>query len=170
MAHTEDRTAGHTEEVEVLRKEVEALREDKKVSAIFRAVTKHDVVDADEVVELIKGHVEMDEDGNISVANGSGGSVTLDEYVEEWLSQRPHHLRPRGTEGSGSRAVMFSNSIARRYDLSDPVVWRTMPREDLDMFLREGIYIHGAGGQVYRFRNVRNPFVEARRRRFKTGG
>jgi len=41
-----------------------------------------------------------------------------------------------------------------------------MPREDLERIMKEGINVQGTAGQTYRFRDVKNPFLEARRRKF----
>ncbi len=166
------------EEVERLRSELDALREERKMAAILRAVSRHNVVDAGEVAELIKGRVKIDETGNITVLadsgssliNSEGGAMGLEEYVDRWLSERPHHLRNNAGAGSGSGKAMFGPEGSTRYDLSDPATWRSMPREDLDRLLKEGVKIQGSSGQVYSFRSVKNPFVEARKRKFSAAG
>lgn len=166
---------GPSEEVERLKGEVEKLRDERKSAAILRAVTRHNVVDAEEVTELIRSRVRVDEDGNIAVTGDSGATritsaglaMSLDEYVAEWLSDRPHHLRSAGPLGAGSRVARFGRSGATRYNLADPSVWRAMPREELDRLLGEGISVQGAAGQVYSFKDVKNPFVEARKRKFR---
>ena len=57
-----------------------------------------------------------------------------------------------------------------RQNTEDPEAWRKMPREDLDRHLEGGITVNGSAGQVYRFKDIKNPFIEARKRRFKQGG
>ena len=163
------------EELEVLKKEVETLKGEKKMVAILRAVARHNVVDPEEVAEFISGHVAADAYGRVTVKGDEGKAgeesypMTLEEYVEKWLSERPHHLRSTGGAGGGSQGARFMEGAKTRYNLNDPKVWRNMPREDLDKLLKEGINVHGAG-QVFRFRDVSNPFLEARKKKFQSGG
>lgn len=170
------RSKGGSEEVEKLKTEVERLKQEKKTSALLRAVARHNVVDAEEVADLLRERVRIEEDGMLSVL-GDGGSVrinnsgmpmSVDEFVSGWLGDRPHHLRTSGATGAGSSGARFSAS-RQRYNLSDPSVWRTMPREDLDNLLKDGISVQGAAGQTYSFRDVKNPFIEARRKKFQSG-
>ncbi|VAV82541.1 hypothetical protein MNBD_DELTA01-1636 [hydrothermal vent metagenome] len=165
------RGAGAGEELAGLKKELESLKEDRKSSAVLRAVAKRNVVDAQEVTELIGRHVRMDDSGRLSVSSDAadGVPVGLEEYVDQWLAERPHHRRAQGSQGAGSRGARFSGGHTR-YNLTDPQSWRTMPREQLDKYLKDGVNVQGAGGQVFRFRDVQNPFVEARKRKFNSGG
>ncbi len=166
------------DEVKRLSSEVENLMDYKVNSAILEAVSRHNVVDAAEVSELIRRNVRVGESGEVSAVDGSSfgkdgsgsGSVALSEYVEGWLEDRPHHLRGQGTSGGGSGSARFGGG-GRRYDLSNPETWRNIPREDLDQLLKEGINIQSGSGQVFSFKDVTNPFHEARKRRFnKSGG
>lgn len=170
------RTKGGSEEFEKLKGEVERLKQDKKSATVLRAVARHNVIDPEEVAELLKERVKIEEDGALSVM-GEGGSVrinkagmpmSIEEYVSGWLNERPHHMRTGASLGAGSTGARFG-SARPRYNLTDPGVWRTMPREELDSFLKEGISVQGAAGQTYSFRDVKNPFIEARRRKFQTG-
>ena len=76
-------------------------------------------------------------------------------------------MRSSGLAGAGSKSAKFGKPGAR-HDLSDPNAWRSMPREDLDRLLKEGINIHGSQGQVFGFKDVQNPFKEARKRKFNS--
>ncbi|MBE7415999.1 MAG: hypothetical protein HS130_12595 [Deltaproteobacteria bacterium] len=166
---------GGSEEVERLKGEVERLRDERKSAALLRAISRHNVVDAEEVSELVKHRVRMEEDGSMKVIGDSGAvrintagqPVTLDEFVADWLGERPHHLRASAGTGAGSQGARFGAGSVR-HNLSDPASWRTMPREELDRLLREGLSVQGSAGQTYRFRDVKNPFLEARRRKFNT--
>ncbi|MBI5588332.1 MAG: hypothetical protein HY889_08215 [Deltaproteobacteria bacterium] len=166
-----------SEEVEKLKAEVDKLKHERKAAALLRAVSRHSVVDAEEVVELLKDRVRVDDSGNLSVVGETGASrinhtglpMSVEEYVGSWLSERPHHLRAPGGAGSGSSGSRFSANASLRYDLSDPAIWRNMPREELDRLLKEGISVQGSTGQSYKFRDVKNPFLEARKRKFQSG-
>lgn len=160
-----------SEEVERLKHEVERLKEDRKANAVLRAISKHNVVAPDEVAELLKGRVRVEEDGGISVVNDSGGvminnvgaPISVEDYVGMWLGERPHHLRAGGSVGAGSHPARFAGAGMRGYNASDPASWRNMPREELDRMLKEGIRVQGAAGQTYTFKDVKNPFLDARR-------
>lgn len=162
-----------SEEVEKLKTEVERLKGDTKTAALLRSISRHNVVDAEEVTELLKGRVRMEDDGSLSVLGESGGMrvsssgtpMTVDDYVSHWLNERPHHLRSSGSIGAGSSGARFGAGSVR-HNYSDPFAWRGMPREDLDRLLKEGITVQGSAGQTYSFKDVKNPFIEARKRKF----
>ncbi|HHL39618.1 MAG TPA: hypothetical protein ENJ37_03860 [Deltaproteobacteria bacterium] len=159
-----------SEEVAEMKKEIERLRREKRRAAVMSAVSRRDVVDADEVASLIAPHVSEGPGGELYVEDGKSGGVPLGEYVDRWLSERPHHLRARGAAGAGSGGARFAEA-RRRYDLSDHTVWRNMPREDFERFMAEGVSVQGASGRSYTFKDVKNPFVQARRmRRQQQGG
>lgn len=174
-AYTKAQRASSGADVDKLKAEVERLREDRKAASLLRAISRHSVVDAEEVTELLKHRVRAEEDGTLKVVgqsgalrvNNSGQPMSIEEFVDSWLSERPHHLRGAASSGAGSLGARFSSTPAR-YDLSDPASWRSMPREELDRLMREGVDVQGAAGQNYRFRDVKNPFLEARKRKFQS--
>lgn len=165
---------GANDEVERLKGEVERLKVEKKSAVILRALSRHNVIDADEVAELVKDRVRVNDDGSVSIVGDSGGArinqtgapMGVEEFVLSWLDERPHHLRPAGLTGAGSRPSGFRpGSGVARIDTADPNAWRNMPRAELDRLLREGVVIQGSTGQTYKFKDVKNPFVEARKRK-----
>jgi hypothetical protein len=168
-AYSKAARTGLGEELVGLKKELASLKEDKLSSAVLRSVAKRNVVDAQEVTELIGRHVHMDDGGRISASEEAAGvdgtRLGLDEFVDHWLADRPHHLRAQSSQGAGSQGARFSARHAH-YNLSDPQAWRKMPREELDKYLKDGVNVQGAGGQIFRFRDVQNPFIEARKRKF----
>jgi len=169
-------TRSSGEDVDGLRREIEGLKEEKKKLALLKSVSKYNVVDGEEIVKLLEDRVRMDDEGHIVVVNSSGSAkindagypVVMDDFLAQWLSDRPHHLRSGNGAGAGSHGVGFDHGTARARSLGDPSSWKSMPREDLDRYLREGINVHGSAGQVYRFRDVKNPFLDARKRRFSS--
>lgn len=162
-------------DVEQLKAEVDRLKDERKTAALLRAISRHHVVDADEVTELLRNRIRTAEDGSFHVVaesgaarvNTTGQPMSVEEFVDSWLSERPHHLRPSASAGAGSLGARFAGGRTR-YDLSDPASWRTMPREELDRLLKEGVDVQGAAGQNYKFRDVKNPFLEARKRKFQS--
>ncbi len=170
------RTRSSGEDVDGLRREIESLKEEKKNLALLKAVSKYNVVDGEEIVKLLDDRVRMDEEGHVTVVNSAGSAkindsgypVAIDDFISQWLSDRPHHLRSGSNAGSGSHGAGFNHSSTQRHTLGDPSSWSSMPREDLDRYLREGINVHGSAGQVYRFRDVKNPFLDARKKHFSS--
>ncbi len=158
-------------DMESMTSEIGVLKEDQKVASILRALSRHNVVDAGEVSELIRPHMVQVDNGGFAVEEGNngGGLMAIDEYVDTWLSERPHHLRSSGSIGGGSRGAFYGGRRTRQ-NLSDPSAWRTMPRDDLDKLLSEGVSVQGLSGQVFKFKDVKNPFLEAKRRKIKNGG
>jgi hypothetical protein len=62
-----------------------------------------------EVVDLLRANVKLSEDGSPMVmdgeterTDGKGGKLPLKAYVEGFLAERPHHVKP-GKRGSGSQ-------------------------------------------------------------------
>ncbi len=167
-----------SQEVDRLTSEVETLKEDKKMGLLYRSISRQNVVDAEEVAKLISGNVSVDDDGNVTVVNDSGSvkingggyPMGIDEHVSDWLGARPHHLRSAGSAGGGSQRAELGFNDRSSHNLTDPSVWQSMPREDLDRYLSEGVNIYGSAGQVYKFKDVKNPFLEARKRRFQVKG
>ena len=163
---------GPNDEVERLRGEVDRLKVEKKNAVILRALSRHNVIDADEVSELLKDRVTINDDGSAIITgeaggvriNKSGAPMGVEEFVAGWLDDRPHHLRPAGFAGSGSRPSGFRPGNLR-VDTTEPGAWSNMPRVELDRFLKEGVVIQGSTGQTYKFKDVKNPFVEARKRK-----
>jgi len=107
-AKTQKTTTGSSEGVEHLRMELKSLMIEKKNAMLLRAISKHNVVDVDEIASLISGNIFMDEFGSLFVGDdmvgdgdiqplirGDGTPVTVDEYISKWLNTRPHHLRSK---------------------------------------------------------------------------
>ena len=161
-----------SDEVESLKSENEALRNERKMASIYRAVSRFNVVDAEEVAKLVSDDIRLDEAGIPYAASGGAEArhkVTVEDYIASWLSDRQHHLRTSGARGAGSQGAKFGRN-GLRHNTEDPEAWRKMPREDLDRHLEGGITVNGSAGQVYRFKDIKNPFIEARKRRFKPDG
>lgn len=160
------------EEIERLKTEVEGLREERKNAALYREISRFNVVNAEDVARLLSSSVRIGEDGAATVVNetgaarinGSGHPVGLGEFIAGWLSERPYFLRTAGASGAGSPGARSSQSGAHARGVNDPGLYRSISRDDLDKMLAQGIDIQGAAGQVYRFRDVKNPFIEARKR------
>ncbi len=165
------RGGGVSDEVKKLKGEVESLKVERKNSALLKSVARHNVVDPEEVSELLNSRISFDDNGNlVAPPSASGTRVGVDEFVQSWLSERPHHLRSSSSVGSGSPGRLTAAGAGKvKYNLSDPESWRNMPREDFDRLMKEGVNISGGGSSKnLSFKNVSNPFHEARQRKFKS--
>lgn len=153
----------------------ESLRNKEKVNILFSAVGKQDVIDPQEVVSLLSSRMDTDDDGNVFV-KGEGGSPKLnqhgevqnvEEFVLEWLSERPHHLR--GSNGGAGSLGGHGGGGSVKYDLTNPETWKNLPKEDFDRLMNEGVVVHRQGNQApLKFKNVGNKFIEAKRANNKT--
>lgn len=163
------------DEVGRLKSEVQVLKQERKTTELFKSIMKFNVVNAEDVAKLLGDSVKLMDDCKVVVVNESGAPritpaghpMGVDEYVAGWLRERPHFLRPSGAAGAGSHGVKFGPETfgSARHDISDPNLWKRISRDDLDNLLKEGLVVRGSAGQVYNFRDVKNPFVEARRRK-----
>lgn len=153
----------------------ESFNNERTTNALYGAIGKHDVVDNEAIVTLIRGMVAIGEDGKPFVKgdggpklNNHGEPQTVENFVEEWLRERPHFLKG-SAGGAGSNSSMGGNAGngSVQYDLSDPEVVRNLPADELDRLIKEGIVIKNPNGTSFKFGTVTNPFTEARRRKFK---
>ena len=75
---------------------------------ILAFASELNAINPSEVVDLLRGNVKLSEDGSPVVmdgktpkTDGKGGHLSLKAYVEGFLAERPHHVKP-GKPGSGS--------------------------------------------------------------------
>lgn len=168
-----------TAELERVRGQVESLRGERKTNALLKSITRYNVIDVDEIVSLTGGNVKLNDDNTLTVLNSTGQErlnahghpLSLDDYVAEWLKTRPHHLRASGMTGGGTQTPGMIDVQGTQIDLSNPMAWRTMPREAFDKLLSDGVNVPGskAVGQSFRFSTTNNSFVEARKKALKGG-
>ena len=81
---------GRKEEVRRLEDEIDKFKEYKKNVLLTTAISKHDVVDINKVIELVSPHLDFDYKGTLVDISGAVGA---EEYIAAWLGERPHHLR-----------------------------------------------------------------------------
>ena len=71
-------------------------------------------VNAEHVASLINGNVKIDEDGNFTVINAAGQPrlnaeskpMAIREYMTEFLTEYPHHVKASGQTGAGSTSAV----------------------------------------------------------------
>lgn len=87
------------------------LKNIKINDALLSSASKNKAINPQQVVELLKGKVQLNEEGQVEVLaeNGSprynkdGNLYSVEEYVSEFLTQNPH-FQMATPSGSGSKA------------------------------------------------------------------
>ena len=96
----------HKEEVSSLKKQVHNMKVDE---AIVNAASKHNAVDPEQVMTLVKPTVRINKDSDIEITdannqkryNADGKPLSVESAVKEFLTNNPHFQRA-GQSGSGS--------------------------------------------------------------------
>jgi len=88
----------------------EQLRTIKVNDALLNSASKHKAINPQQVVELLKGKVQLNDNGQVEVLaesgtpryNQNGELYSVEEYVSEFLTQNPH-FQQATPSGTGSR-------------------------------------------------------------------
>lgn len=87
---------------------------------LTNAAAKFRAVNVEQVTQLLKGNVRLNEDGEVEVIdakgtvqyNDSGNLVTVDDYVKSWLDLNPHFVQPTvATTNSKSNVANASSQV-----------------------------------------------------------
>lgn len=73
---------------------------DKVEFALQKALGKFEVLDSSELVEILSSKFRF-EDGKVFTIKDDV-AVSPDEYVQEYLKARPHHLKPKSMSGTAT--------------------------------------------------------------------
>ena len=76
------------------------LRDIKINKALLSSASKNRAINPDQVVELLKHNIKLNESGNVEILdkngiaryNNKGETLTTDELVQEFLTQNPHFV------------------------------------------------------------------------------
>ena len=106
-----------------LQKELRIIKINDK---ILSSASKNKAINPDQVVELLKGNINLNDDGQVEVLdknnttryNNKGELLTTDEYVQEFLTQNPHFVSATPS-GSGSVSNAGRNELNTPLKLSD---------------------------------------------------
>lgn len=165
------------EQLKALSSQVQVLRDEKKNNALLRAIGKHNVIDSEEVAAFTARFIRLNDDNSFTVLNEAGQerlnahakSMSVEEFIADWLTARPHHLRPSGASGAGSMGSTFGPGVSTAAPLTLESI-RGMSAEELNKRVAEGISIQGSAGQTFNFKRPANPFIDARKRAQGKGG
>ena len=96
------------EEKTALQKQLEQI---KINDSLLNAASKNKAINPEQVTNLLKGKVKLNEDGRVEVLaennqpryNSKGELLSVDDYVQEFITQNPH-FQAATPSGSGSKA------------------------------------------------------------------
>jgi len=101
------------------------LQKIKINDSLLSSASKHKANVPDQVVQLLKANVQLNENGAVEILennnqpryNKKGELLTVDEYVEEFLTQNPH-FQSATPSGSGSQGNVARVS-AKAFNIGD---------------------------------------------------
>ena len=102
------------------------LKSIKINEALLSSASKNRAINPDQVVELLKPKLKLNEGGSVEVLdkngitryNGKGEALTTDELVQEFLTQNPHFVTATPS-GSGSVSNVDRTELNKPLNLSD---------------------------------------------------
>tara|TARA_R100000654_G_scaffold13351_1_gene29106 strand:+ start:3123 stop:3842 length:720 start_codon:yes stop_codon:yes gene_type:complete len=102
------------------------LKDIKINKALLSSASRNRAINPDQVVELLKPKLKLNEGGSVEVLdkngitryNGKGEALTTDELVQEFLTQNPHFVTATPS-GSGSVSNVDRTELNKPLNLSD---------------------------------------------------
>ena len=117
------RTQEHQKEKSELENQLKDIKINK---SLLSSASKNKAINPDQVVELLKGNIKLNETGNVEILdkngiaryNKLGELLTTDELVQEFLTQNPHFVSATPS-GSGSVSNVDRQELNKPINLSD---------------------------------------------------
>ena len=102
------------------------LKDIKINKALLSSASKNRAINPDQVVELLKNNIKLNETGGVEIVdkngiaryNSKGELLTTDELVQEFLTQNPHFVTATPS-GSGSVSNVDRTELNKPLNLSD---------------------------------------------------
>jgi len=102
------------------------LRDIKINKSLLSSASKNKAVNPDQVVELLKSNIQLNESGNVEILdknglaryNKVGELLTTDELVQEFLTQNPHFVSATPS-GSGTVSNVDRQELNKPLNLSE---------------------------------------------------
>ena len=102
------------------------LRDIKINKSLLSSASKNKAINPDQVVELLKTNMQLNESGNVEILdkngvtryNKAGELLTTDELVQEFLTQNPHFVSATPS-GSGSVSNVDRQELNKPLNLSE---------------------------------------------------
>jgi hypothetical protein len=117
------RTQEHQKEKAQLENQLKDIKINK---SLLSSASKNKAINPDQVVELLKGNIKLNETGNVEILDNNGIArynklgelLTTDELVKEFLTQNPHFVSATPS-GSGSVSNVDRQELNKPFNLSD---------------------------------------------------
>jgi len=102
------------------------LKDIKINKSLLSSASKNKAINPDQVVELLKDNIKLNETGNVEILdkngiaryNKLGELLSTDELVQEFLTQNPHFVSATPS-GSGSVSNVDRQELNKPFNLSD---------------------------------------------------
>ena len=102
------------------------LKDIKINKSLLSSASKNRAINPDQVVELLKNNIKLNETGNVEILdkngiaryNSKGELLTTDELVNEFLTQNPHFVTATPS-GSGSVSNVDRSELSKPFNLSE---------------------------------------------------
>ena len=102
------------------------LKDIKINKSLLSSASKNRAINPDQVVELLKNNIKLNETGNVEILdkngiaryNNKGELLTTDELVNEFLTQNPHFVTATPS-GSGSVSNVDRSELSKPFNLSE---------------------------------------------------
>jgi hypothetical protein len=117
------KTLEYNEKLSKLEQELKSERVDKQ---LINAASKHRAISPDQIKELMKSQVQLNQEGKVEVLDNSGTPrynkdgdlLTVDEAVQEFLTQNAH-FQAATPAGSGSVSNVGKSTTNKTINLSE---------------------------------------------------
>lgn len=118
-----NKTQEFTKEKQELQNQLEDIKINK---SLLSSASKNKAINPDQVVELLKNDIKLNESGNVEILdkngiaryNKQGELLTTDELVQEFLTQNPHFVSATPS-GSGSVSNVDRQELNKSLNLSE---------------------------------------------------
>ena len=102
------------------------LRDIKINKSLLSSASRNKAINPDQVVELLKGNIQLNESGNVEILDKNGIArysklgelLTTDELVQEFLTQNPHFVSATPS-GSGTVSNVDRQELNKPLNLSE---------------------------------------------------
>jgi len=134
-----------TQEFNKEKQNLESQLKDIKINkSLLSSASKNKAINPDQVVELLKNNIKLNESGNVEILdqngiaryNKQGELLSTDELVQEFLTQNPHFVSATPS-GSGSVSNVDRQELSKPLNLSDLDMDNAKDREAYRTYRKE---------------------------------